>query len=67
MEIRRKVKAYIDKIGNTSFTLLHEAWQNDIKKATSKVVIVYLNSETKKPLSIPDKYKSKLKEHFKED
>jgi len=62
-----KVKTYIEKIGNTSFTILHEAWQNDIKKATGKVVIVYLNSETKKPLSIPDKYKTKLKEHFKED
>ena len=61
-----EIRTYIDKIGNTSFTLLHEAWQNDIKKATGKVVIVYLNSETKKPFSIPDKYKAKLKEHFKE-
>ena len=62
-----EIRTYIDKIGNTSFTISHEAWQNDIKKATGKVVIVYLNSETKKPLSIPDKYKTKLKEHFKKD
>jgi len=55
VEIRKKVKTYIEKIGNTSFTISHEAWQNDIKKATGKVVIVYLNSETK------------LKEHFKKD
>jgi acyl-CoA thioester hydrolase len=60
-----EVKTYIDKIGNTSFTILHEAWQNDIKKATGKVVIVYLDYQNKKPLPIPDQYRAKLKEHSK--
>ncbi len=62
-----EVKTYVDKIGNTSFTLLHEAWQEGIKKATGKVVMVYFDFKTKKPLLIPEQYKTILKKHFKED
>jgi acyl-CoA thioester hydrolase len=62
-----EIKTYVDKIGNTSFTLLHEAWQDDKKKAVGKVVIVHLDFKTKKPLTIPEKYKLELKKHFRED
>ena len=62
-----EVRTYVDKIGNTSFTLLHEAWQKGIKKVTGKVTIVYFDFKAKKPLSIPGQYKTILKKHFKKD
>ena len=62
-----EVRTYVDKIGNTSFTISHEAWQEGVKKATGRVVMVYFDFKTKKPLSIPEQYRTILKKHFKED
>jgi acyl-CoA thioester hydrolase len=54
------VKTGIEKVGNSSFVVIQEAWQNDVLVAKGKAVQVYFDFKTQKSDRIPDVYRVKL-------
>lgn len=63
-----EIRSYITKIGNTSFTIGHEAWQDDTLKARGKAVLVHYDFEEGKSKPIPDSIRKALEKHLvKED
>lgn len=54
------VKTGIEKVGNSSFVVIQEAWQNDVLVAKGKAVQVYFDFKTQKSDRIPDVYREKL-------
>ncbi|MGC9517890.1 MAG: acyl-CoA thioesterase [Methanomicrobiales archaeon] len=59
-----EIWSYITRIGNTSFTIGHEAWQNGELKAKGKAVIVHYDFIKEKSMTIPDSIKKQLEEHL---
>lgn len=59
-----EIRSFITKIGNTSFTIGHEAWQDDELKARGKAVIVHYDFEQEKSKPIPDFIRKKLQKHL---
>ncbi|AXV36855.1 MAG: thioesterase [Methanobacterium sp. BRmetb2] len=59
-----EIRSYITRIGNTSFTIGHEAWQNGELKAKGKAVIVHYNFLEEKSMPIPESIKKQLEEHL---
>ena len=58
-----EIKSYILKIGNTSFTIGHEAWQDNELKARGKAVIVHYDFEIGKSKPIPEYIRKTLQKH----
>ena len=60
------IKTFITHIGNTSFTISHEAWQDNELKAKGNAIVVYFDfiEQTKKPIT--DEIREKLEKHYKE-
>lgn len=54
------IKTEIAKIGNTSFTVSQEAWQNDRLCSRGNFAIVYFDLENRKPQKIDDDLKRKI-------
>lgn len=54
----------IEKIGNSSFTVCHEAFQNGIQVARGRAVQVYFNPETQRSGPIPAAYREQLALHL---
>jgi len=59
-----EIKTYILKIGNSSFTIGHEAWQNGKLSVKGEAVVVHFDFIEKKTIPIPDSIRSKLNEHL---
>lgn len=59
-----EIRTYIVKVGKTSFTVMHEAWQNGFLRSNGKAVIVYYDFVRQESKIIPEDIRSKLKEHF---
>lgn len=58
------INTYIARIGNSSFTTGHEAWQNGKLCARGLVVIVHYDFINKKSVPIPDTIRRALEEHL---
>jgi acyl-CoA thioester hydrolase len=58
------LKTGIEKIGNASVTVLHEAWQNGVCVARGKAVPVHFDFSTQKSLRIPDAMRKELEKHL---
>lgn len=56
------IKTGISRIGNSSFVVLQEAWQNGDKCSSGETVMVHYNYETKKSEPIPGSVREKLEE-----
>jgi len=54
------IKTGIEKIGNASFVVWHEAWQNGSCCAKGKAVQVYFNLDTQKSEPLPSQYRARL-------
>lgn len=54
----------IEKIGNSSFVVAQEAWQNDVCVARGKAVQVYFNYATQKSEAIPVGLRAELEKHL---
>jgi acyl-CoA thioester hydrolase len=54
----------IEKIGNSSFTVLHEAWQKGICTARGRAVQVYFDFEAQKSGRLPEVFRTQLAEHL---
>ena len=59
-----EIITYLLKIGNSSFTVGNEVWQNNELKAKGKTVIVHFDYVTQKSVPIPDDVRKKLEEHL---
>jgi acyl-CoA thioester hydrolase len=62
-----EIRTYLKKIGNTSFTTYHEAWQNNELKAKGKAVVVNYDFINKEKKPIPQEIKKKLEKHLYND
>ncbi|MGO9387541.1 MAG: acyl-CoA thioesterase [Methanobacterium sp.] len=58
-----EIKSYILKIGNTSFIIGHEAWQDNELKARGKAVLVHYDFEIGKSKPIPEYIRKTLEKH----
>lgn len=61
------VKTWIEKIGNSSFNVMHEAWQNGAVVARGRAVQVYFDFSTQKSGRVPDEYRAELEKHLLTD
>ncbi len=59
-----EIRTYVSKIGNSSFTVLHEAWQNGELKGNGTAVMVYFDFIRQESNRIPDDIRDALKEHI---
>ena len=59
-----EIRTYVLKIGNSSFTLGHEAWQCGELKAKGKAVLVHFNFMEQKSVKLPDDIREKLSQHL---
>ncbi len=59
-----EIRSYILRIGNTSFTIGHEAWQNGKLNVRGKAVIVHYDFKNKKAIPIKGKIREMLMEHM---
>ncbi|MBB5322387.1 acyl-CoA thioesterase [Marinobacter oulmenensis] len=58
-----EIRTGVGKIGNTSFHVIQEAWQNGKQIARGKCVLIHFDYEQEKSLPIPSEVRSKLEEH----
>lgn len=58
------VNTWIEKIGNSSFIVIHEAWQNGAVVARGTAVQVYFDFSTQKSGRLPDTYRAELDKHL---
>lgn len=59
-----EIKTFIEKIGNSSFTIGHELWQNSEVKAKGTCVLVHFNYTEAKSQKIPDDIRFELEKHL---
>ncbi len=59
-----EIRNYITHIGNSSFTIGHEAWQDGELKAKGKAVIVHYDFINQKSMPIPDTIRAQLEDHL---
>ncbi|TQD29212.1 thioesterase family protein [Methanolobus vulcani] len=62
-----EIISYITRIGNSSFVVTQEAWQNGTKGAIGRSTIVNYDFINKKSVPIPDDIRTKLEEHLQEE
>ena len=62
-----KIKTYITHIGKSSFTIGHEAWQNNELKTRGKAVIVHYDYIKNTSMPIPEDIRKKLEAHLIEE
>ncbi|MRI33204.1 thioesterase [Endozoicomonas sp. OPT23] len=58
------LKTCLEKVGNSSMYIHHEAWQNDVLAARGKAVLIHYDYENECSSPIPDSIRQKLMEHL---
>lgn len=59
-----EIRTYILKLGNSSFTVGNEVWQDDELKAKGKSIIVHYDYLQEKSIRIPDDIRLKLEKLY---
>jgi len=59
-----EIRTHVVKIGNSSFVLGHEAWQQGRLCVTGEAVIVHYDFERRQSVRIPDPVRAALTEHL---
>lgn len=59
-----EIRTYIEKIGNTSFTVYQEAWQKDKLRATGRAILVDFDFNKQLKVEIPENIKKELEKHL---
>jgi acyl-CoA thioester hydrolase len=59
-----EIRTYITKIGNSSFTVGHEAWQEGELKVRGQAVLVYYDFKLQKSIPLPESIREILKAHM---
>jgi len=57
------IRTYVIKVGNTSFTLLQEAWQKGELAARGTATMVYFDYASQHSAKIPEIYREQLEVH----
>jgi acyl-CoA thioester hydrolase len=59
-----EIRAWIEKIGNKSFTIYEECWQNGQCCATGRFVVVWFDYEAQTTVRVPDFARDELSKHL---
>ncbi len=59
-----EIRTFITKIGNSSFTVGHEAWQEGELKVRGQAVLVYYDFKLQKAMPLPDSIREILTAHM---
>lgn len=59
-----EVRTWISKLGNSSFVVAQEAWQEGVCVARGEAVQVYFNYATQKSEPIPAPFRALLEQHL---
>ncbi|MDP1553345.1 MAG: thioesterase family protein [Methanobacteriaceae archaeon] len=59
-----EIRTFISRIGNSSFTIGHEAWQDDELKARGSAVLVHYDFINQVPLPITEDIRKNLEDHL---
>jgi len=59
-----EIRTWISHIGNKSFTVHHQAWQNGRLCVEGSAVVVHYDFNTKQSVPLPEDKKKLLKEHL---
>jgi acyl-CoA thioester hydrolase len=59
-----EIRTFIAKIGNSSFTVGHEAWQEGELKVKGQAVLVYYDFKLQKAMPLPEPIRNILKTHM---
>ncbi|MEE4252135.1 MAG: thioesterase family protein [Alcanivoracaceae bacterium] len=58
------IRTAIERIGNSSFVVVHEAWQKDMLAARGKAVQVCFDHQTQKSRPLSDSQRQQLQAHL---
>lgn len=61
------IRTGIEKLGETSITLLQEVWQDGRCRASAKVVECFFDPESRNAIRIPDPYRESYQNFLTED
>jgi len=59
-----EIRSWISHLGNKSFTVYHQAWQNGRLCVKGSAVVVHYDFNTKQSTPLPADKKKRLKEHL---
>ena len=59
-----EIRTWITHIGNKSFTVHHQAWQNERLCVKGSAVVVHYDFKAKQSIPLPKDKKERLKEHL---
>lgn len=59
-----EIRTYVTKIGKTSFTVTHEAWQNGLLRSNGTCTMIYFDFIKEESNIIPENIRKQLKEHY---
>jgi acyl-CoA thioester hydrolase len=60
-----EVRSWISRIGNSSFEMYQEAWQEDALSTKGKTVLVHFDFVAQKSVQIPDEIRTLLEKHLR--
>jgi acyl-CoA thioester hydrolase len=60
-----EVSTYISRVGNSSFGVLQEAWQNGEMVVQAETTMVYFDYLNQKSINLPESMKNELSKHLK--
>lgn len=60
-----EIRTWIKRLGNSSITTYHEAWQDGVLGASGEAVVVRYDFVEKRSLPIPDEIREELNKHLK--
>ena len=59
-----EIRTYVSKIGKTSFTVTHEAWQNGQLRTNGTATMIYFDFIKQQSNVIPKDIRNQLKNHY---
>jgi len=62
-----EIRTYLGKIGNSSMTVCHEAWQKGKMTAKGTAIMIHFDHQEKQSKPIPDDIREELNKYLKED
>jgi acyl-CoA thioester hydrolase len=62
-----EIRSWVSRIGNSSFEVLQEAWQNGVCAARGRAVIVHFDFAAQKAVRIPETVRMSLSAHLLPD
>lgn len=59
-----EIRTWIRRVGNSSFTVYQEAWQQERLGASGETVIVHYDFATSQSMTVPDHLRALLEQHL---